>query len=148
MLLFYSIDIIVDKPETSIRVRYSETDQMGVAYHGSLIPWFEVGRTDLLRFTGMSYCDIEKKYGIHLAVVGASLTYSKRIHYDDTLVIDTTLTEMGKSRLTFSYRVLRENVLVATGHSTHVCVDESGKPQRWPREINQQFTQMLQLNGK
>lgn len=133
---------MIDKQKTVVQVRYAETDQMGVAYHGALIPWFEVGRTDLLRWQGMSYAEIEKKFDVHLAVVEASLQYRKRIKYDDRLVIKTTLDNVGKSKLMFNYKIYREDELMATGHTTHVCVDAKGKPVRWPDEVQQQLAKI------
>ena len=122
--------------QSLIRIRYAETDQMGVAYHGALIPWFEVGRTDWLRNHVMCYADLERKYRVHLAVVETSLQYRRRMHYDDEIVVNATLTQLGSSRLSFAYKLQRDDELCATGHSTHVCVDATGSPQRWPSDIH------------
>ena len=89
-----------------VRVRYAETDQMGVAYHGDYFAWFEVGRTDLLRTLGFTYRELERQ-GVRLPVIETHVRYLQPAYYDDELEIHTRLTRMSGARLAFSYEVHR-----------------------------------------
>lgn len=90
--------------ETPLRVRYAETDQMGVVYHAHLLVYFEVARVELLRAVGLSYADLERG-GLRLAVVEASLDYRRPIRYDAALVVRTRVVEVGRASVTFAYEV-------------------------------------------
>ncbi|MGE4159021.1 MAG: acyl-CoA thioesterase [Planctomycetota bacterium] len=122
---------------SEIRVRYAETDQMGVAYHGAILPWFEIARTDWLRHTGMSYQKMEEVFSIHFAVVEASFKYIQRIYYDDLIEARANLSELGAVQLCFSYELecVNRGGLCVTGFSRHACVDKEGRPVRIPDEI-------------
>lgn len=116
-----------------VRVRYAETDQMGVAYYAHYLAWFEVGRSDLLRRLGMSYRDMEAQ-SVFLPVVEAHCRYLKSARYDDLLRVTTRLVKPDRRRLHFEYKVhrLADEALLATGKTLHVPVDASGKPRRLP----------------
>lgn len=114
--------------ETNVRVRYQETDQMGVVYHANYLVWFEVGRTSLIRELGYTYSDLEKK-GIILPVVEAHANYRAPAHYEDELTIRSYVQEMTGSKLVFGYEVYRDadKKLLTTGHSKHIWCSKEMK---------------------
>lgn len=111
---------------TSLRVRYAETDQMGIVYHSNYLIWFEVGRTELFRDLGLPYTLFEEQ-GLGLAVVEAHCRYRKPARYDDDLTICTELKQFSSRRVTFSYRVMRGDVLLTEGKTVHVFITEEGR---------------------
>jgi acyl-CoA thioester hydrolase len=125
---------------STIRVRYAETDQMGVAHHAEYFAWFEVARTDLLRQSGMTYREMEAD-GVRLPVIGASVRYLKPAFYDDVLEIHTELTEIGGARMGFTYEVRRSGTdgPLATGSTEHATVDARGRPRRMPETLRRSF---------
>ena len=124
-----------DVSTSVIRVRYAETDQMGVAYHGNYFAWFEVGRTDLLRSKGVTYKDLEAE-GLHLPVIEAEARFVRPALYDDVLEIRTEVAGLSGARVTFAYEVRRagESVL-ATGKTMHAAVDDRGRARRLPEPL-------------
>jgi acyl-CoA thioester hydrolase len=116
-----------------VRVRYADTDQMGMAYHGNYLRWFEVGRTEMLRALGMSYREVEAA-GIRLPVLEARCRYLEPARYDDRLAIETTLAGSGRASLRFEYRVVREEdgTLLAEGMTQHCFMGPQGRPVRPP----------------
>ena len=121
---------------STVRVRYAETDQMGVAWHGHYLAWFEVGRTDLLRQTGMTYRELEAD-GLRLPVIEATARYLKPVLYDDLLEVRTEVTTVGGARVGFAYEVRREGTQgpLATGTTEHATVDATGRPRRIPEAL-------------
>ena len=93
-----------------VRVRYADTDQMGMAYHGNYVTWFEVGRTEMLRAQGMSYREVEEA-GFRMPVLEVQCRYLKPARYDDELVIETVLAHLGRASMRFEYRVDRKSVV-------------------------------------
>jgi acyl-CoA thioester hydrolase len=124
------------RSSSSLRVRYAETDQMGIAYHGNFFAWFEVGRTDLLRGLGMTYRDLEAR-DVHLPVIETHVRFLKPALYDDTLEIRTRLVQMTGVRLVFEYDVHRsaDDATLARGTTSHAAVDSHGRPRRLPEEL-------------
>ena len=126
------------KPSSAsqIRVRYAETDQMGVVYHANYFVWFEVGRCDLLRALGLSYRDIEKD-GVSLPVISASCKYQRPIHYDDHITVVTRGTIVSPVRLEFEYNITRgdDHNLLAVGRTAHAAVNSDGHPIRLPNRL-------------
>ncbi len=116
-----------------VRVRYADTDQMGFVYYGNYLRWFEIGRTEMLRQHGMSYREVEAA-GIRLPVLEARCRYRKPARYDDEVVIETTLAELGRASMRFAYRVLRQpdGELLAEGETEHCFLDPRGRPVRPP----------------
>ena len=116
-----------------VRVRYADTDQMGMAYHGNYVTWFEVGRTEMLRAQGMSYREVEAA-GFRMPVLEVRCRYLKPSRYDDELAIETVLAELGRASLRFEYRVVRlaDGELLACGASKHCFLDTAGRPVRPP----------------
>ena len=125
---------------STIRVRYAETDQMGIAHHAEYLAWFEVGRTDLLRQSGMTYRELEAG-GVRLPVIGASVRYLRPAFYDDLLEVRTELAEIGGARMGFQYEVRRSGTEgpLATGSTEHATVDAQGRPRRMPESLRRTF---------
>ena len=118
-----------------VRVRYAETDQMGVAYHGNYFAWFEVGRADLLRAQGVSYKELETQ-DLRLPVIEAQARFVRPALYDDVLEIRTRVTALSGARVTFAYEVCRGvDGVLATGTTSHAAVDGRGRPRRLPEHL-------------
>src|SRR5437588_11795935 len=117
--------------EIQIRVRYAETDRMGLLHHANYIVYFEMGRTELLRQRGLTYRDIEDS-GHLLVIVDLGCKFKRPAYYDDLLTLRTTVTRVTHAKIVHSYQVLRDGILLAEGHSTLACVDGEGKPQPLP----------------
>ncbi|USG64439.1 acyl-CoA thioesterase [Brevibacillus ruminantium] len=117
-----------------IRVRYSETDQMGVVYHANYLNWFEVGRTEFIRDSGMTYRSLEDK-GILLPVTDIEISYKQPARYDDWVEIRTKLEELSAVRLTFAYELYRmeDEQLLVSGVSKHAFTTKEMKPIRLAR---------------
>ena len=122
--------------ETKIRVRYGETDQMGVVYHANYAQYFEVGRTEWLREFGLTYSSMEAS-GIMLPVVSLNINYKNSARYDDVLVVKTSLVKMPTASIEFSYELTNEsNVLLATGKTTLAFINmEKNRPTRCPKYL-------------
>ena len=117
--------------EISIRVRYSETDAMGYLHHANFINYYEMGRTELLRAQGGSYRDVEAS-GLFLVVVKLECRYHSPARFDDLLVLKTRLERVSAAKLEHSYRLFRDDQLLATAYSVLACVDALGRVQRLP----------------
>jgi acyl-CoA thioester hydrolase len=119
-----------------IRVRYAETDQMGVVYYANFFVWFEVGRTDLLRASGWSYREMEAG-GVGLPVIEAHCVYRRPARYDDDLEIRTRGTLVSPVRVQFEYEVVRsaDDLSLATGRTVHAALDKDGRPCRLPERV-------------
>lgn len=120
----------------SLRVRYSETDQMGTYYNCRPLEWFELGRTDFLRAVGMTYAEMERQ-GVFLPVIEAHLEYRGRARYDDALKIMTTASMVGKARIRFDVRILHADTgaEIVQGYTVHAFADVAGKPIRPPAAL-------------
>ena len=123
-----------------VRVRYAETDKMGVVYYANYFVWFEVGRTDLLRQSEWTYREMEAD-GFALPVVEALCEYRQPARYDDELDIRTTGSLLSPVRVRFDYQVIRatDDVVLAGGHTVHASIDSSGKPRRLPDRVRSVF---------
>lgn len=120
--------------DATLRVRYEETDRMGVVYHGKYFEYFEVGRTEWLRARGFAYRDLEAR-GAALVVTEARARYLAPARYDDVLTVRTRLAALGRASIEFRYEVLRDGETLAEGETTLVCVGPNGRPRRLPEEI-------------
>ena len=116
------------KGDTYVRVRYQETDQMGLAYHANYIIWFEVGRTEYFRQLGLPYKEFEKN-NLYLPVIKVQSEFKKPAYYDDLLTVVTKIETLHEVRLAFVYEIYREKELLALGGTEHVFVNDRGKPQ-------------------
>jgi acyl-CoA thioester hydrolase len=126
----------MDYNETEIRVRYGETDQMGVVYHANYAVYFEVGRTEWLREYGLSYSGMESD-GIMLPVVSLTVNYKNSARYDDLLKVKTTLKKMPTASIEFYYELRNDSgVLLATGSTVLAFVDmKRNRPTRCPKYL-------------
>jgi acyl-CoA thioester hydrolase len=137
--------------ETRVRVRYVETDQMGVVYHSNYLIWFEVGRVEFIRQLGLNYKQMEEEDGCGISVVDVHARYRAPARYDDELVIETRLLAARGSVIKFGYRILRvdDGVLLCEGESAHVCVGKDMKRRSLPPKYAERFAAHLisQRNG-
>jgi acyl-CoA thioester hydrolase len=117
--------------DIEIRVRYQETDAMGLLHHASYFTYFEVGRIELARAAGSNYRQMEEE-GLFVVVVKADCQYLKPARYDDLLTLRTTVTRVTPAKIEHEYRLFRENELLAVGHVTLACVDRDGRIRRVP----------------
>jgi acyl-CoA thioester hydrolase len=124
-----------------VRVRYAETDKMGVVYYANYLVWFEVGRTDWLRETGWSYREMEVD-GLALPVIEAHCEYRQSAKYDDEIEVRTRASKASAVRIQFDYEVVRraDGVVIATGHTVHATIDRQGRPVRLPDRVKDLFT--------
>ena len=120
--------------ETRLRVRYAETDQMGVVYHSNHLIWFEVGRVELMRQMGFSYRDMEREDGRFIAVVEATCRYRSPVFYDEEVLIRTEIKKVRDSVIVFKYDLTRaqDGTLLAEGETTHIVTDSNMKVSTLP----------------
>lgn len=130
-------DLAFEDPPHQVRVRYCETDRMGVAHHGSYVAWFEEARTEWLRGRGRSYRQIEDE-GLLLQIVDLSVRYLRPIDYDDEILIRVAVRERSKAAVTLEYQVTRAGTgeLTTTGTTRLACVSRAGRPCRLPPELS------------
>ncbi len=132
---------ITDAVDIDIRVRYAETDQMGVAYYANYLVWFEVGRSELCRSKGFRYADLEAS-GYKLVVTEARCRYRNAVRYDEIIRVRTSLKGVNRRMITFAYRILRKEKddVVAEGETQHLCIDLNGRPKSLPKEFAASLT--------
>jgi len=125
---------------STLRVRYAETDKMGVVYYANYLVWFEVGRADLLRSLGWTYREMELD-GVSLPVIEAHCDYHRPARYDDEIEVRTEGRLVSPVRMEFQYMVVRKHdaVVSATGRTMHAALDASGKPCRLPARVREAF---------
>ena len=131
--------------EVRLRVRYAETDQMGVVYHANHFVWFEVGRVELLRQLGFSYREMEAQDHCFIAVVDARCRYKAPARYDDEIVVRTYLKNVRESLIHFAYELLRasDGTLLAEGETTHIVTDRNMKTITIPEKYVKAFREIL-----
>jgi acyl-CoA thioester hydrolase len=117
--------------EITIRVRYAETDRMGLLHHANYLVYFEQGRIELFRSQGYSYKDVEDQ-GYYLVLTRVEVKYKKPVFFDDALTLRTIIKRTTAVRIDHRYEMLRDGTLVAEGESTLACVDAEGNPQGLP----------------
>jgi acyl-CoA thioester hydrolase len=130
-----------DYAETTIRVRYAETDQMGVVYHGNFFTWFEVGRVELCRHLGFEYKQMEIEDDSYIVVAAAQCRYKRPARFDDVLIIRTRVTQSQRRTMRFGYEISNQATgeLIATGETTHVICDRRGRPKSLPEKYRKYF---------
>jgi acyl-CoA thioester hydrolase len=131
--------------EARVRVRYAETDQMGVVYHSNYLVWFEVGRVELIRQMGLNYKQMEEEDGCGISVVDVHVRYRAPARYDDELVIETRLLAARGAVIKFGYRILRisDGILLSEGETVHVCVGRDMKKMCLPPKYAERFAAHL-----
>jgi acyl-CoA thioester hydrolase len=127
--------------DATVRVRYAETDQMGVVYHGNYFAWFEVGRVELCRALGFEYRRMEADDDCFIVVADAQCRYKRSAKFDDLLRVRTRVTGSTKRTIHFGYEVIRDvdNEILATGATIHVVCDREGRPRSLPEKYRQYF---------
>ncbi|MGC1905789.1 MAG: thioesterase family protein [Candidatus Acidiferrum sp.] len=133
----------IEYHDAALRVRYAETDQMGVVYHANYLIWFEVGRVELMRAMGFEYKSMETEDDCHIVVVEAHCRYEKPARYDQTLRVRTRVAQWRNRIVKFSYEIFldADESLLATGYTTHVICGGNGRPKSLPpkyRDVLQQ----------
>jgi acyl-CoA thioester hydrolase len=130
-----------DYADTTVRVRYAETDQMGVVYHGNYFTWFEIGRVELCRQAGFEYKRMEIEDDSFIVVAKASCRYKRPARFDDLLTVRTRVTGSQRRTIRFGYEIFRQNSdeLVATGETVHVICDSQGRPKSLPEKYRAYF---------
>ena len=138
-------EVVRPVSEARVRVRYAETDQMGVVYHSNYLIWFEVGRVEFMRQLGLDYKHLEAEEGCGIAVVEATARYRAPARYDEELVIQTTLLAARGAVIRFSYKVLRaeDSKLLCEGETVHVVVGKDMKKRSLPQKYAERFAARL-----
>jgi acyl-CoA thioester hydrolase len=131
---------------SNIRVRYAETDQMGVVYYANYYVWFEIGRTDFCRQMGFAYRDMEEQDGLLIMVAESRCRYKAPARYDDELQVRTWVRDCRKRVLTFGYEIYREcsDEVLAEGETVHVITDRNGRPRALPDKYRKLFDSALE----
>jgi len=127
--------------ETTARVRYAETDQMGVAYYANFFVWFEIGRVELLRQMGFAYKEMEQQDDSYIVVAEAHCRYLRAARYDDLLRIRTRVAQARSRTIHFAYEILNDATgqLLATGETAHVICDHNSRPKTLPEKYRKHF---------
>jgi acyl-CoA thioester hydrolase len=125
--------------ETLLRVRYSETDKMGIVHHANFLIWFEIGRTEFCRDRGFSYRDMEENDNAFLVVAESYCRYKAPARFDDQLLVRTHITELRRRSLRFGYEVVRvtDGQIIAEGETGHVVTDANGRVRSFPPGYSQ-----------
>lgn len=128
----------MSKHQVNLRVRYAETDQMGVVYHANYLVWMEIGRVELVRSRGFNYKDLENSDGILLSVVEAQCRYIYPARYDDEILVLTQMSRANARLIEFSYevRLIAGHRLLATGATKHCWLSREMKPTRLPAQYH------------
>jgi acyl-CoA thioester hydrolase len=136
--------------DATIRVRYAETDQMGVVYHSNYLIWFEIGRVELMRALGFEYKLMESEDDCYIVVAEASCRYLHPARYDELLRVRTRISQAGNRVVKYAYELLRDSdsTLLATGATTHVICGRDGKPKQLPEKYRAKFRQLADKTEK
>ncbi len=131
--------------EARVRVRYAETDQMGVVYHANYLVWFEIGRVEFIRQLGLDYKSMEREEGCGIAVVDVAVRYKVPARYDDKLMVQTRLIAARGAVIRFGYRIIRveDDTLLCEGQTVHVVVDSNMKKRSLPPKYAERFAAHL-----
>ena len=132
---------MADFHETTVRVRYAETDQLGIVYHSNYFVWYEVGRVELIRSMGISYKQMETEDDCHIVVADARCRYHHPARYDEVLRVRTHIAEARRRTIRFAYEVFHHESgkLLATGETTHVVCGRDGRPKSLPEKYRRLF---------
>ena len=141
--------LLKQEAETRVRVRYAETDQMGVVYHANYLIWFEVGRVEFIRGMGLDYRSMEQEEGALIAVVEARARYKAPARYDDELIVRTHLASVRWSVVRFTYAVLRaaDGLLLCEGETVHLVVGRDMRRRPMPPAYAQRFRAVLDVTA-
>ena len=131
--------------EIKLRVRYAETDRMGVVYHSNFVIWFEIGRVELMRQLGFRYRDMEEHENCHIPVADLHVRYKEPALYDEEILVRTRLKDVHRSLLRFHYEILRaeDQAVLAEGETTHLVVDGKLKRRSLPQKYVAAFSEAV-----
>jgi acyl-CoA thioester hydrolase len=134
---------------SELRVRYSETDQMGVVYHTNYLVWCEIGRTDFIRRSGATYADLERR-GVLLAVSEATIRYHAAARYDDLIRVETTLAAVRSRAVTFDYVITNGETgeRLASARTSLVSLDPNGRPTKLPDDFRRRLEELVDVPAK
>lgn len=140
--------VLAEKPsisETRVRVRYAETDQMGVVYHANYLVWFEIGRVEFIRQLGLDYKSMEREESCGIAVVDAHVRYKCPARYDDVLIVQTRLIAARGAVIRFGYQIVRaeDGIVLCEGETVHVVVGSDMKKRSLPQKYAERFAAHL-----
>lgn len=129
------------KHETRFRVRYAETDQMGVVYYANYLVWMEIGRVELVRSRGFDYKSLEQAEGLYLSVIEANCRYLHPARYDQEIVISTEVVKSSSRVIEFGYEIrsVEQGRLLAQGSTRHIWLNREWRPARLPERYNRIF---------
>jgi acyl-CoA thioester hydrolase len=135
--------------DAQVRVRYAETDQMGVVYHSNYLIWFEIGRVELMRALGFEYKKMETEDDCYIVVAEASCRYHCPARYDELLRVRTRISQAGNRVVKYCYELLRDSdeTLLATGETTHVICGRNGKPKSLPEKYRDKFRALASVTS-
>jgi acyl-CoA thioester hydrolase len=125
------------KHETSLRVRYAETDQMGVVHHANYFVWMEIGRVEFVRARGVNYKELEESEGIFLSVIECQCRYVYPARYDDEIVVKTEVTRSNPRTVEFSYEIRNQSRVLATGSTRHMWLNREMRPAKLPEHYRE-----------
>lgn len=136
---------MIEYHDATVRVRYAETDQMGVVYHANYFVWFEVGRVELIRALGIECKRMEKEDDCHIVVADVHCRYLLSAQYDEVLRVRTRIAESRNRIVKFSYEVFRDadSKLLATGETTHIICGSNGRPKLLPAKYHRVFSEVV-----
>jgi acyl-CoA thioester hydrolase len=136
-----NLSTTMEYTETTIRVRYAETDQMGVVYHGNYFTWFEVGRVDFCRQLGFEYKTMEAEDDTYIVVADAHCRFKRPARFDDVLVVRTKILASQRRTVKFGYEIVHQESreVLATGDTLHVFCDKQGRPKSLPEKYRKYF---------
>jgi acyl-CoA thioester hydrolase len=131
--------------DTTLRVRYAETDQMGVVYHSNYLIWFEVGRVEFMRALGFEYKQMELQDDTYIVVADVHCRYHHPARYDELLTLRTRILEAKTRTLKFGYQIYRQpdNKFLAEGHTIHVACNRAGHVKQFPEKYKQTFVSIV-----
>ena len=130
--------------QSRFRVRYSETDQMGMVYYANYLIWMEVGRSDFCRDCGFSYRELEQEEHAFLTVAEATCRYIAPARYDEQIIVETEITRLSRRLVEFSYKLKRDSTLLAEGRTVHIVIGRDGKPRSMP----DRYFEMLKVSTR
>jgi acyl-CoA thioester hydrolase len=140
---------MLEHHDSTVRVRYAETDQMGVVYHSNYLVWFEIGRVELMRSMGFDYKQMEQESDTFIVVVDAHCRYQHPARYDDLLTVRARILEAKTRVLKFGYEILRQSDdrVLATGETTHIACNRAGQVKHFPEKYKTAFLSLVDSAG-
>lgn len=130
----------------NLTVRYAETDKMGIVHHSNYFIWFEAARTELIKKIGISYSDIENKYGIYLPLISCGCSFKKPCFYEDDVCVSACIDTLSETRIKFYYEVIKDEQVCAKGYTEHAFVNRDFKPINLKKKCNKIYELFVKLS--